>query len=156
MPAKQIKPMKKFKARLVREESKNSVDSLKHTRKMLRYGVSAGIVLGGATGLFEPADLFNKHLIKSALTRLFAGAIVGRTMTFVAGALEIRKATVAVKKELKKEAKSNFVFNNFLKNYKFIFIDAKGNIVGTNKPRKKFLGIKFGRLRIETKDLIQS
>ncbi|PIN98098.1 MAG: hypothetical protein COT90_05820 [Candidatus Diapherotrites archaeon CG10_big_fil_rev_8_21_14_0_10_31_34] len=156
MPVKQKKPVFKknsFPGKIKNPKSRTSLNFLNFNRARRASTVVAmaatGTVAGTAAFLVNPSHSFKRAMILIAGTTI-SGAAAG----FKSSSKEIREATKTVKNELKNEVKENQDFKTFLGKYKFIFIDAKGNIVGTNKPRKKFLGIKFGRLRIETKELL--
>lgn len=80
-----------------------------------------------------------------------SGALLGTGGGTVAGAIsrgnyDVKKATLLVGKGLSQEAKSNIDLQTFLDKYKYVFIDKKLRVRGTNRPR--LFGI--GRMRLKS------
>ncbi|HLC92458.1 MAG TPA: hypothetical protein VJH23_02005 [archaeon] len=63
----------------------------------------------------------------------------------------IHRATLLLGKALGEEAQKNQPLVEFLKPWKYVFVDSTGMIAGTNRPR--IAGI--GRLRLETKKILE-
>lgn len=152
---KRIKPKKEhFTGGLKYTDPTVSIFRLKGKRRQ-RLGTALQFAAaGGMTGLFGSLHVGTPSF-KKTLAISLSSAAAGAATGFKLSSREIRKATNTVKEYLKAEAQGNNQFNDFLKQYKYVFIDQEGQIVGTNNPRKSFLKMKFGRLRIETKDLLR-
>jgi len=115
-----------------------------------------GAVFGVEAVLKEP-NLWNISSWEEGL-KLFAN--VGLEVGLVVGVVslvrpstrkKVRKATRKVGRALHQEIESgNQPLIAFLKKYKYVYIDRKGNIGGTNRPR-----IIIGRMRLKTKDILE-
>jgi hypothetical protein len=65
---------------------------------------------------------------------------------------DVRKYTYKAGAELYKEIqlKNNIELRQFLEKYKYVLIDRKGRVTGTNSGRK----FGFGRIRLETEKVL--
>ncbi len=80
----------------------------------------------------------------------FVSAVMGGITGFANKSKEVARATHLVGKGLAQEAIQNKKLNKLLNHYKYVIVNKKGSIVGTN--RKRFLGI--GRLRLDNKKIV--
>ena len=149
-------------------------DSLPRVKSKLKYtmmsrkrrirntvnGVKIAGTIMGSIGLYEAfkGAWISNPSFKSALVSLVSE--VGRAATIAAplGALvgnmvgsdRVKRATLIIGKELFKASKKDASLHHFLSDYKYVFINRKGDLCGTNVPR--FFGI--GRMRLKTKEIL--
>ncbi len=131
----------------------DEINALKKSRQKrgesFRGWVTAG-GLGSAAQFVATAVIMNpsaRVAIAHSLPALAMGVGVGSVL----GRSNIRKATEEVGKVLSKEYKnnSNQELIDIVNNHKYVFVDRKGVVVGTNMPR--IAGI--GRLRLDCKKI---
>ncbi len=154
------KPRKNsFTGKLRGKNSINSIEYLKsHKKNRFKKSVKTSAITGttalaaGFGGSFMNNHGFQKSLAIALASGIF-GVSVGAREVFKEHSSQTKKALQEVQASLKKEAKMNPAFNNFVHQYKYIFVNRKGNIVGTNRKRINLAGVKLGRLRIETEKL---
>ena len=130
-----------------------SIRNLKGSRT-IRNGLFLTGVVGGTAGAVLGFE------IREGLRGVFAQPVMTRENLAIAGAAgaglgavgrllmrgNVRQATHNVGAALHKAARSNGELREFLARHKYIFIDRKGRVVGTNT--KGILGA--GRMRLET------
>ncbi|MFH1664337.1 MAG: hypothetical protein ABH986_06070 [archaeon] len=122
----------------------NVLRDRKYRRNQLIYHGAAGGMIGGFA-LFSGAKPLS-FLYPPAITLSYA---------YSKGSKWVRESTRYLKKKLKEEVRANAELKTFLKDYKYVFVDKKGRLAGTNFPRiAGVLGI--GRIRIKTKDIVES
>ena len=155
-----LKNLKKgrYPGKLQKADTMISISNLKDSRR-----IRTGLVAIGATvappfsiSVRKAVDvLMNGFFAQPAMTKenMAASAVAGAAFAGFAHLLmreNVRQATYNVGAELHKESKQNPEMMKFLKQHKYVIIDRKGRIAGTNF--KRILG--FGRLRMETKKII--
>jgi hypothetical protein len=80
-------------------------------------------------------------------------AIVGYRGHYGVRSKKIKQATHLIGTGLAKEAQTNNKLRELLKNNRYVIIDRRGDIRGTNRSQKCTLGI--GRIRLESKKILE-
>ena len=115
----------------------------------------AGIGAGAAVGVavLDARRIVSgpvaKGLAEIAALSAAAGAI-GAGIGYIKGAKLVRSATRQAGRLIISEARSNPEMRRFLGKYRYVYLDRKGNLAGTNLP--KLPGI--GRIRLKTSKLL--
>lgn len=135
--------------------AQSSIKKLKKER-LKRIGAA---VPGAATGALTGAALGAEALMLelpgiSLKTLAIAGSVGGSVLGAAVGMAikneDVRLATERVGYALATEAKKNTEVKKLLNKFRYVIIDWKGNIVGTNRKRI----LKIGRFRLSTADIL--
>jgi hypothetical protein len=136
-----------------------SVSRLEAARKKRKFGArktGIGIALTTASGAGAIAHYNNgqplRTIMVAGITAAFAYA-AGAGGIHLANNRKVREATRNVGRELgrriqESDKKGNQI-HNFLQKYRYVYINRKGELVGTNRPR-----ILAGRMRLESKKIL--
>ncbi len=100
----------------------------------------------GALSLFLSPEAA-KYVVGVALA---TGAGIG----FKIESPRVKKATNLFKQGLKRSVESNEKLKLFLQKHKYVYVDRKGRVRGTNRERVGIGKVRFGRLRIATKEIL--
>ena len=136
---------------------KRRINKVMENRKMRARLSAVGVTLA-------PASVVLSEKLVNMLRGIFshempvagvAGAAIAAGIVSTASASllmnsSIRRATLRAGVALRQEALDNRELREFLQPYKYVIIDRKGRIKGTN--RKRMLGM--GRLRLGTKKIL--
>ena len=136
---------------MLSQETTEKIEGLLKIRnKRKKFVLFSPLIWGGYVSLLNWLIL-PEHERKNKGYAILAGMILGPANTYFFSGQRVRIATKIVGNALAKEAKEDKVFGNWLKKYKYVIIDSRGNITGTNLPR--ILGI--GRIRLSTKKILE-
>jgi len=148
---------KKLEPKELHWKTNKKIEQLRGSRSTKRaMQLSAGLVM--PAGIFFGDWIIQKH------RGVFGRPGIGKTELMTAGLLaainaigseafmagNIRKATYKVGAALFDDASTNKVVREFLESFRYVIIDGKGRVAGTN--RKRILGI--GRIRLDTKKIL--
>lgn len=131
--------------------------SRKSRNRELLAPVALSVVVGGRVAqiLSSKCEASLSTVIASAITGATVGAVAG--VKFYSKTTEVKLNNDRIKIEMKKigdilrvEAWDNFELKNALQKNRYIFIDRKGRIIFTSRP--KLFGI--GLMRIRTKEIV--
>ena len=138
-------------------EARSAVSNLLVSRKdrgsraMVFAGIGAGTsAVGALTAELEMHSPIGKGLLRAAATSAIAAG-AGFAAGYAHGNAEVRKATVSVGQILRKEARTNTELRGLFESHKYVYVDGKGNIAGTNMPRI----LLAGRLRLKSSDILE-
>lgn len=130
------------------DDSRKAITDLDSGRKVRRDITIAGAFGGFGSGGF---GISFKGPVREATLRTVTATIGGLFGFTYASKTYVKDATLKVGKALAKEIGTNIGLKRFLESYKYIYLDRKGHIIGTNKNRKLKL---FGRFRLESKKIL--
>jgi len=135
--------------------SKRRIEALKKHRKRRAVATAEAALAGSMLGYVAAAQALRKNSefekllpVINACAATAAGGVGGGV--YLRHSEEVKKATNLLGVALAKETKKNSQLRDFLLQYRYVIIDGKGNIKGTNSER--FL--KIGRIRLESKKIL--
>ena len=134
-----------------------AINELKSERKF-RTRFFGAVGVGGtafAVGVGAMANKFLNPYFSESVSKALLGAGIA-ALGAVAGmhaaeSSSVRKATQKVGVVLHSELKKSPLLREFLEKYSYVFVDRKGNLVGTNHKR---WFLRVGRIRLESKKII--
>lgn len=145
--------------RLVLEqgEKQDAIDGLLKARKnrsklgnkMAKQGAGVvGSIAGIRNVVLENSSM--RRGLAQVLVTAIAGAAAGKWFAYGASSIDITNATERVGVALHEEVPHSQELKRFLGSWRYVYVDGKGNLVGSNVGR--FL--KIGRMRLETNKIL--
>ncbi|MFH0970281.1 MAG: hypothetical protein V1776_02355 [Candidatus Diapherotrites archaeon] len=106
-------------------------------------------------GAFALSTFISNPSFREGLARVVAVSLgltgYGAVLPYSFGSSFVRKATQEVGKRLGQESMHNTELKAFLGKYKYVYVDRKGRIAGTNMPR---LIPGVGRIRLQSNKIL--
>ncbi|MBU2100762.1 hypothetical protein KKG83_00515 [Candidatus Micrarchaeota archaeon] len=149
-PKKRWNPFKKrerYKGGISRETAKRIVkikDERRYRAKVT--GTAAGV--GSLSGILVAV---NPDLVSLIGTSAIALGVAG---LYKSASKEVRKATRDLIGDLHNQSKNDSNFRDYVLKHKYIFIDKKGRITGSNYKGFGIGKVRIGRLRISREEIL--
>ncbi|MFH0715063.1 MAG: hypothetical protein V1977_04890 [Candidatus Diapherotrites archaeon] len=124
------------------------VERVKGMKDSAKYYSKTGGFLGTVAALtYNPSFREGVSLVATITA---GGAIGGAAQEFANQAKKVNKATKLVGRGIGEEAQKNQNLYAFLKKHRYVYIDKKGRVIGTNRGRILWMG----RMRLDTRKIL--
>ncbi|MDO8537833.1 MAG: hypothetical protein Q7S21_03015 [archaeon] len=142
------------------QESKKSFQNLLSERNIRKNKVIAASLTAGTMGILVGPGASFALKLKNVFPELEAISLASGAILGIGGTLgthahstpKIRKATFMVGKALGIEEKINTALHIFLGQWTYVFVNKKGELVGSRVNVPKLFG--FGYIRLESKKIL--